>query len=553
MASPAQQPANASVPEVVLSLQGVSKQYGAVHALREVSLECHAGEIHAVVGENGSGKSTLLGVASGFVDPDRGAVYIGGQKLGHDSPSQARKLGLGMAYQEVSLVQPLSVKENLYLAAPKSQRPSYRGMKDWAIDLLARYELDDLFADMPVAYLTVGERQLLEVAKALLSEPKVLLLDEPTTAMGPSQVNWLHRTILDCAEQGMGVVYVSHRLPEVLSVTNRVTVLRDGRSQGTHDAGGMAESDLVALMIGRSFAAAFPERAHPAEGDSDLLVIRDLQGGLCGPISLSVGRGEILGVAGVEGNGQGDFFACLCGKIPPKRGIVTLNGKHVDLTSPVAALKSGIMLLAGDRKRESLFPMLGVRSNATIQVLRKFSTMGWLRLGQEKQAVGEMAEKLKIRTPSLEQPVSFLSGGNQQKVALARTHLRESVRVVLADEPTQGVDVRSRFDIYEALRAKADEGAAIIVKSSDPIELSGFCDRVIVMSRGQIIREIPHEQLSEHTIIEAIVGGINVSLPDAGKSIGEQVAEKAGEGDKLRALQAEMDDVLAEDDDAESP
>jgi ribose transport system ATP-binding protein len=213
------------------------------------------------------------------------------------------------------------------------------------------------------------------------------------------------------------------------------------------------------------------------------------------------------------------------------------------------------MLLAGDRKRESLFPMLGVRSNATIQVLRKFSRMGWLRLGQEKQAVAEMAGKLKIRTPSLEQPVSFLSGGNQQKVALARTHLRESVKVVLADEPTQGVDVRSRFDIYEALRAKADEGAAIIVKSSDPIELSGFCDRVIVMSRGQIIREIPREQLSEHTIIEAIVGGINVSLPDAGKSIGEQVAEKAGEGDKLRALQAEMDEITAQDDpdDAESP
>jgi ribose transport system ATP-binding protein len=550
MASSQQQPA----PQVVLSLQGVSRQYGAVHALRDVSLECRAGEIHAVVGENGSGKSTLLGVASGFVDPDKGTVHIGGKRLSHDSPSEARRLGLGMAYQEVSLVLPLSVKENLYLAAPKSQRPSYHGMKDWAIDLLARYELDDLFADMPVAYLTVGERQLLEVAKALLSNPKVLLLDEPTTAMGPSQVNWLHRTILDCAKRGMSVVYVSHRLPEVLSVTNRVTVLRDGRSQGTHDASGMAESDLVALMIGRSFASAFPQRVNPVDADDDLLVIRDLQGGLCGPISLSVGRGEILGVAGVEGNGQGDFFATLCGKIPPKRGIVTLGGKHVDLTSPVAALKSGIMLLAGDRKRESLFPMLSVRSNATIQVLRKFSTMGWLRLGQEKQAVGEMAERLKIRTPSLEQPVSFLSGGNQQKVALARTHLRESVRVVLADEPTQGVDVRSRFDIYEALRAKADEGAAIIVKSSDPIELSGFCDRVIVMSRGQIIREIPREQLSEHTIIEAIVGGINVSLPDAGKSIGEQVAEKAGEGDKLRALEAEMNEIVAQEDaDAESP
>ena len=523
------QPSPAFDYRVVLSLQGVSKQYGAVQALKDVSLECRAGEIHAVVGENGSGKSTLLGIASGFVDPDGGTVQIGGKTLRHDSPSEARRLGLGMAYQEVSLVLPLAVKENLYLAAPKDQRPSYNGMKDWAIDILAKYELDDIFADAPVAYLTVGERQLLEVAKALLSEPKVLLLDEPTTALGPGQVDWLHRTIIDCAKRGMGVVYVSHRLPEVLSVTNRVTVLRDGRSQGTHDASGMAEAELVSLMIGRRLDSAFPPRTEPVGGSDDILTVTDLQGGLCGPLSFSLGRGEILGIAGVEGNGQGDFFATLAGRIPPKKGIVICEGKHADLTSPIAALRSGVMLLAGDRKHESLFPMLGIRSNATIQVLRKFSRMGWLNLRREKQAVREIVEELKIRTPSLEQPVEFLSGGNQQKVALARPHLRETVRVILADEPTQGVDVRSRFDIYEALRAKAAQGVGIIVKSSDPIELSKFCDRVLVMSRGQIINEIRQEELSEHRIIEAIVGGINVSLPDSGKSIARLAAENAGE------------------------
>ncbi len=496
--------------EIVLSLQGISKQFGTVQALLDVSLDCRAGEIHAVVGENGSGKSTLLGIASGFVDPDRGAVQIGGHPLRVDSPARALSLGLGMAYQDVSLVLPLSVKENLYLATPPSQRPSYADMKDWAIEILARFELDDLFADAPVGWLTVGERQLLEVAKALLSNPKVLLLDEPTTALGPGQVDWLHRTILDCAARGIGIVYVSHRLPEVLAVADRVTVLRDGMSQGTYQAANMSESELVGLMIGRPFDSAFPPRAARSGDEPDVLIVTDLQGGLCGPLSLSVGRGEILGVAGVEGNGQGDFFACLSGRIPPKRGIVLCEGNHVDLTSPTAALRSGIMLLAGDRKHESLFPVLGVRSNATIQLLRRFSRAGWLRLRQERASVAQIVERLKIRTPSLEQPVQFLSGGNQQKVSLARTHLRESVKVILADEPTQGVDVRSRFDIYEALRAKADEGTAIIIKSSDPIELSGFCDRVIVMSRGQIIHEIPHSELSERRIVEAIVGGINV-------------------------------------------
>lgn len=518
--------------EIVLSLQGISKQYGAVQALSDVSLDCRAGEIHAVVGENGSGKSTLLGIASGFVDPDRGSVQIAGRALRRDSPSAALGLGLGMAYQEVSLVLSLSVKENLYLAAPKQHRPSYGSMKDWAIDILARFELDDLFADAPAAWLSVGERQQLEVAKALLSEPKVLLLDEPTTALGPSQVEWLHRTILDCAARGIGVVYVSHRLPDVLQVADRITVLRDGRSQGTYEAAGMAEPALVALMIGRSLDTAFPHRALKSDDDTSVLLVTDLQGKFCGPITLSVNRGEILGVAGVEGNGQGDFFACLSGRIPPKSGVVLCDGEHADLTSPVAALRSGIMLLAGDRKRESLFPVLGVRNNATIQVLGKFSRAGWIRRQQERSVVAQIVERLKIRTPSLEQPVQFLSGGNQQKVSLARTHLHESIRVILADEPTQGVDVRSRFDIYEALRAKADEGAAIIIKSSDPIELSGFCDRVIVMSRGQIVREIPQSELSEQKIIEAIVGGINVGsrqkTSTRGMSIAEQADARAG-------------------------
>lgn len=520
--------------EIILSLQGVSKRFGAVRAVRDVSLECRAGEIHAVVGENGSGKSTLLGIASGFIDPDSGTVLIGGRPLRTDSPAKALRLGLGMAYQDNAQVASLAVKENLYLAAAPEKRPPVLRMKKWAIEILAKFELHDVFADMPVGYLSLEDRQRLEVTKALLSDPKVLLLDEPTTALGPEGVAWLHQTILKCAKAGMGIVYVSHRLPEVLSVADRVTVLRDGVSQGTYDAAGMTEAELVELMIGRSFASAFPPHHDVSDEDASVVLnVTGLQGEFFGPVSLKLRRGEILGIAGVEGNGQGDFFQTLSGIIPPKRGLVRVDGKHVDLTSPVGALRSGIMLLAGDRKREALFLVLGVRSNASIQMLHRLSRFGWVRRSLERSLVSQVIERLKIRTPSLEQPVQFLSGGNQQKVSLSRIHLRKNVKVILADEPTQGVDVRSRFDIYEALRAKANDGAAIIIKSSDPIELSGFCDRVMVMSRGQIINELAGDELSERRIIEAIVSGVNlsydVSLPMPTRSIEEQAVANAGE------------------------
>jgi ribose transport system ATP-binding protein len=497
--------------EKVLELQHISRQFGTVKALSDVSLDCLAGEVHAVVGENGSGKSTLLGIASGFVEPDEGVVLIGGKRLHRDSPAEARRLGLGMAYQDNSQVLSMSVRENLYLATPPEKRPAYWQMKRWALDILPQFDLD-IFPDAPTGYLTLAQRQLFEVVKALMGDPKVLLLDEPTTALGPDEVEILHRTIRNCAEKGIGVVYVSHRLPEVLTVADRITVLRDGRAQGTFMASGMSEAELVSLMIGRPFQAAFPPRTVNATEIGNVLDITELQGPMLGPVTLSLKRGEIVGLAGAEGNGQAEFFKCLSGQIPPKAGLVMCADKELTLVSPVDAVNAGILLLAGDRKNESLFPVLGVRNNATIQVLNKFSLAGWVNRGREHRIVADMVKKLKVRTPSLDQPVQFLSGGNQQKVALTRTHLKDTVNVILAYEPTQGVDAQARIEIYEALRTKAAEGAAIIVKSSDPIELSGLCDRVVVMSRGQIIDEIPREALSEHRIVQSIVGGVGFGL-----------------------------------------
>jgi ribose transport system ATP-binding protein len=496
--------------ELVLELSGVSRQFGAVRALTSVSFDCRAGEVHALVGENGSGKSTLLGIASGFVDPDRGTVRIGGRRLSRDSPALSRKLGLAMAYQDGSSVGAEPVKNNLYFAAGKG-RPRYRNRKRWARQVLADFDLDlELFPDAPVGSLTMAERQLFEVAKALVNEPKVLLLDEPTTALGPEEVEALHRTVVACKRRGVGVVYVSHRLPEVLEIADRITVLRDGQCQGTFDAATTTEPELVERIVGRPFEAAFPQPASPAGEPQEVLVVDAFQGQSFGPVSFTLNRGEVVGIAGAEGNGQSQLFDTLAGRIPPRAGRVACSGKELNLISTREAVRAGVLLLAGNRREAALMGVLGVRVNATVQSLRRFSRFGVLRRRAERDAVQRLVEQLEIRTPSLDQPVEFLSGGNQQKVSVARSFLTEP-SVILAYEPTQGVDVGSRLDIYKALRDRAAAGAALLVKSSDPIELAGLCDRVFVMSRGTIVEEIPGDELDEVRIVEAIVRGPGMS------------------------------------------
>jgi len=489
---------------VVLSVRGVSKAFGAVQALRDVSVDCRAGEIHAVVGENGSGKSTLLGIASGLVAPDEGTIEINGRARRHGTPAEARSLGLGMAYQTYSQVLGLSVAENLLLAMPRDVRPRYGDAEEWATARLAEFKLSVPVGALAGA-LSLAERQLLEVVKALLARPKVLLLDEPTTALGPTEIEQLHGLVVAQSRSGVGIVYVSHRLPEVLGIADRITVLRDGISQGTFDAATMTEDALVAHMIGRPLQLAFPDRRVAAEEAETVLRVSALQGDRFGPIDLVLRKGEILGIAGAEGNGQVQFLRALAG-VERAAGSTSCNGHELDTSSPVGPLKAGVVLLSGDRARESLFPVLSVRANTTIQVLRRLGRVGVVRRRRERRTVDGLAQRLHIRMTSIEQPVQSLSGGNQQKVALTRPFLRGDVKVILAEEPTQGVDVGARFDIYDALRAKTREGVAAIVKSSDPLELAGLCDRVVVMSRGRIVQELRGDELGERRIVEAIVG-----------------------------------------------
>jgi ribose transport system ATP-binding protein len=500
---------------VVLSLRNVSKRFGPVQANHDVSIDVHAGEIHAVLGENGSGKSTLLGIASGTVVADDGVVEIDGRVLSTASAKAAMDLGVGMAYQTMTEVIGLTVAENLFLATPAAARPKYGQMESWAAAKLADSDLD-IDPATPTASLSLAHRQMLEVVQALLSNPKVLLLDEPTTALGHADVERLHDLIRWLADSGIAVVYVSHRLPEVLAVADRVTVLRDGVSQGTFDASSTSESDVVALMIGRPLELAFPPRVGEPS-DEILLQISRLRGRRFGPLDLRLTRGEIVGIAGAEGNGQVQLLRALAG-VEPSSGSVQCGDKPVDVRSPPGPLRAGIVLLSSNRKEESVFTALGVRANATLQVLKRYATLGFVRRSRERAPVNDLVRRLRLKAASIEQPAQYLSGGNQQKVALLRPFLKGDLRVILADEPTQGVDVGARLDIYEALRAKATEGAAILVKSSDPIELAGLCDRVVVMSRGRIVDEIPKAELGERRIISAIVGQASAHRSGDGSS-----------------------------------
>ena len=490
---------------LVLSLRGVSKAYGAVQALRDVSVDCRAGEIHALVGENGSGKSTLLGIASGFVHPDAGVVEIGGLHRRRVTPAETRRLGLGMAYQTYSHVLDLSVAENLYLAAPADVQPTYGRMEEWAAERLDEFTLDVPVA-APARSLSLTERQLLEVVKALLARPKVLLLDEPTTALGPDDVERLHELVFEQSRAGVGIVYVSHRLPEVLGIADRITVLRDGVCQGTFEAAAMSEESLVALMIGRPLELAFPER-HDQEAHREvLLAVSGLRGERFGPIDLDVAKGEILGIAGAEGNGQVQFLRALAG-VERSTGSAVCNGSELDIEDRRSdRFASGSCCSAVTERGNRSFP-----SSVSVPTRRSrccggSDGSGCCTAGASAVPSTISCERLNIRLASIEQPVQSLSGGNQQKVSLTRPFLRGQVSVILAEEPTQGVDVAARFDIYDALREKAQEGVAMIVKSSDPLELAGLCDRVVVMSRGRIVDEIRGDELGERRIVEAIVG-----------------------------------------------
>jgi ribose transport system ATP-binding protein len=486
---------------ISLKLSGISKTYPGVRALHAMDLECRAGEVHAVLGENGSGKSTLLGIASGSVTPDGGVIEICGKVLASADPLMARSLGLATVYQDDSLIRELSVAQNLYLA---SMDPSltYGRIGDWAHRQLREHDLALSPATL-VSELTPAERQFLEIVKALISRPKVLLLDEPTSTLDLEGVRKLASIIKRLAAAGTAIVYVSHRLPEILEFADRVTILRDGVGRGTHAVNAsLSEHDLIALMIGRSIEAEYPAKGAMRQPEP-VMAVSGFSGSNFRDISFSLAKGEILGFAGAEGNGQRDTIRAL-GGLSAANGTLLCNGRVARSSTPGEAVDAGIVFLSADRSAESVFPELGVRENMTLQVLDRFAKAGMVSRKMEEQEAARLVESYGIVTPSLEQPVHGLSGGNQQKTVLARSFLY-GARVVLIDEPTQGVDAGARFEIYRAIRGRVNEGTGCIVNSSDALELAGICDRVLVFSRGRIIRELSGAEVTESNIVSSFL------------------------------------------------
>jgi len=487
--------------EHALRLAGITKRFPGVVALDGVGFELAPGEVHAVVGENGAGKSTLMAIAAGALAPDEGTVEIAGTRLGEPSPGLAAAAGLAVVYQHPALLPDLTVAENLAFAMPPGHRPPLRRAAAFAREKLAAMEaeIDPL---RRVGDLNVTERHLVELAKALAIRPRVLILDEPTEPLRAHEVELLFAKVRELAAAGTGIVYISHRLQEVKAISDRLTVLRDGRTRGTFDADAVAEEEIVALIVGGELEAAFPPRDGVADAAPVALSLRGFSGSPSfEDVDLEVRRGEVIGLAGVDGNGQSEFIRALAG-LHPSSGAIEVGGEAVDLRSPVKAAAGGIAYVSDDRHGEGLLMPLSVRENAAVAALTRFAPAGFVQRARERVAVQEQTRALDVRTPSLETPVQSLSGGNQQKVALARALLTRP-RLLLADQPTNGVDVGARAQIYAILRDAARDGTPVVVRSSDAVELAGLCDRVLIFSRGHVVRELSGAELTEDAITGA--------------------------------------------------
>jgi ribose transport system ATP-binding protein len=487
---------------VVLSLANVTKTYPGVTALDGVSLEVVEGEVHALLGENGAGKSTLMAVAAGATAPDSGTVEIGGSRLTEASPAMAQALGIAVVYQHTSVLDDLTVAENLLYCVPPERRANIN-TEQWIAEQLAAVGAH-FDRRTRVGQLSTADRQLVEIAKALALQPKVLVLDEPTEALTAVETEQLFVQIAKIKSRGTAIVYISHRLPEVRRIADRISILRDGRFRGTFAAAGVSEQEILALIIGRSIDRAFPQKGGSAEGVPPVLVARGIANRMLQGVDLDVRPGEIVGLAGVEGNGQRDFIRALAG-LETAAGEIRVRDRAVGLSNPVAAQDGGIIYLPGDRHAEGLFLSLSIRENLAALVLDPLSRLGFVSRKKETALVGDQMKALAVKATSQEEGISHLSGGNQQKVLFARS-LATNPTVLLADEPTRGVDAGARIELYRILRDVAEKGAGVIVLSSDALELQGLCDRVVVFSRGSIVRSLTGDEITEENITGAAIG-----------------------------------------------
>ncbi len=482
-----------------LSMVGITKHFAAIAALTDVSFDVRPGEVHALLGENGAGKSTLMNIASGAIPPDAGTIVFDGSPFDHLTPALAQELGIGIVHQHPAIFPDMTVAENLRVAVPVE----HLRRRDGDVARAMRSLLDDVHFDGHledrVSSLSVARRHLLELAKAFAVSPRLLILDEPTAPLSQDSVDLLFRLVRKLAGDGTAVVYITHRLAEVREVADRVTVLRDGRLRGTGAVNDISDADLLAMIVGRTLEATFPPKHRASAAEEPVLRVEGLTGPGFENVDLTARRGEIVGIAGVVGNGQQAFLRALAGR-NPATGRVSIGGREL---SRRALLKSAAYMPA-DRLTEGLMTSLNVRENAAITALDRLTVGPVVSRRREVAAVTRELTELAVKAPSLEAPVSSLSGGNQQKIVVARAMLSEPA-IFVADEPTQGVDVGARAEIYRILREVSSRGVPVVVASTDAKELEGLCDRVVVMSRGHVVARLEGSEVTEERIVHAAI------------------------------------------------
>ena len=491
----------------LLRASDVSKAFAGVQALRSASFELRAGEIHALVGENGAGKSTLIKIITGAVAADSGPLELNGQAVTHNSPRKAKSLGISAIYQQPALFPELSVSENIALG---TENIGMLGRVDWkrrrqrAHELLARIGAQ-IDPDVDAGDLTMPQQQLVEIARSLGSDARVLILDEPTASLSEEDSQNLFRVLKQLREDGVGIIYISHRLEELSLIADRVTVLRDGRSIDTRVMSQTTRPELIALMVGRALSAVFPKKTiDPGEVVLELRDCGRTQTGVSN-VSFAVRAGEIVGVAGLVGAGRTELARTVFGLTPADEGQILLRGKRVDLQSPSDAIACGIAYLPEDRRHHGIIPDMPVCANVTLASLRALTRRGSFDFAGEKKIAVEYAARFGIKTPSIFADAKVLSGGNQQKVALSRW-LATKPSVLILDEPTQGVDVGAKAEIHALMTELAAQGLAVVMISSELPEILGMSDRIVVMHAGRVVKIIERNEATQQNILEWALG-----------------------------------------------
>jgi rhamnose transport system ATP-binding protein len=492
---------------MLLEAKNISKSFGGVQALNDVTFELRSREVHALVGENGAGKSTLIKIITGAVAPDVGTLSLDGQPLCQNDPLAARRLGIAAIYQQPALFPALTVAENIAIASESSppwRRIRWRQRRVRAKELLGRVGASIHPATI-VSDLTMPQQQLVEIARAVGEQARVVIMDEPTASLSEREVERLFQVVRELRRSGVGVIYISHRLDEIFQIADRVSVLRDGRLIATRMIAETNKNELIRLMVGRELSAVFPTReATLGELVLELRGVGCRSTGVQG-IDLSVRAGEIVGLAGLVGAGRTELARVLFGLTPADAGQILLRGKAVAIHSPQRAIELGIAYLPEDRRRHGVILDLPIAANVSLAVLRRISRTGRLNFAGERALAGEMVQRLAVKTPSIDTPAAELSGGNQQKVALARWLATEPA-VLILDEPTQGVDIGAKAEIHRLMGDLAARGLAIILISSDLPEVLGVGDRIAVMRAGTIVGAFTREEAAPESVLSLALG-----------------------------------------------